>query len=67
MPITEAQALGTGMGVLIFTTLFTIGYSIYMAVLNHKQAKVKDVVEQQLEFQVRQLNVLREILEVLKK
>ena len=24
--------------------IFTIGYSIYMAILNHKQAKVRDVL-----------------------
>ena len=46
MPINQATVLGTSMGVLIFTTLFTIGYSIYMAVLNHRQAKVREEVKE---------------------
>ena len=45
MPIDQATVLGTSMGILIFTTLFTIGYSIYMAVLNHRQAKVRGEVK----------------------
>ena len=45
MPIDQSTVLGTSMGVLLFTTVFTIGYSIYMAVLNHRQAKVKEVLE----------------------
>ena len=45
MPITQTVALGTATGVLIFTTVFTLGYSIYMAVLNHRQAKVRGEVK----------------------
>ncbi len=45
MAIDQTTVLGTSMGILIFTTLFTIGYSIYMAILNHKQAKVREEVK----------------------
>ena len=45
MPIDQTTVLGASMGVLVFTTVFTIGYSIYMAVLNHRQAKVRGEVK----------------------
>ena len=47
MPITQTTVLGTSMIVLVGVTLFNICYSIYMAVLNHKQAKVKDLMIEQ--------------------
>ncbi len=67
MPIDQTTVLGASMGVLVFTTVFTIGYSIYMAVLNHRQAKVNQTLLKTNELLIAQNQILGRIEEKIGK
>lgn len=60
MPALTPELIGSTALVMIIIYLITLAYSIYMAVLNYQQAKVKDILKETNE-------ILRRIEEAVKK
>lgn len=60
MALTTATTISYALIGSLVMYVITIAYSVYMAVLNHKQAKVKDLI-------IEQNKILTKMLEVLKQ
>jgi len=58
---------GNALGVSMILAIVSIAYSIYMAILNRKQAKVKELIEEQNITLLAVRNELRRIYNEIKK
>ncbi len=63
MPTLTPELAGTALIASLVVYALTIGYSIYMAMLNHKQAKVKGLIEKTNKLLEKQTDLLEKILE----